>query len=129
QIHVSSTQGTAILFTDRRALSQILINLIDNAIKFTNDGSVSVSVQCSASAAPKRVRISVQDTGIGISEQDLGKLFHPFSRLETEAGQRNPGTGLGLHLSKKLAELMGGALTCCSEPGKGTTFTLQVVEP
>jgi signal transduction histidine kinase len=123
---VSGTVPAAMLYTDRRVLSQILINLIDNAIKFTESGSVSVAVTRPDSHLPAVVQIDVRDTGRGISGDDLSRLFQPFSRLESQGGQRAPGTGLGLHLSRKLAELLGGTLTCSSVRGVGSTFTLRI---
>jgi protein-histidine pros-kinase len=100
------------------------MNLIDNAVKFTDRGEVSVTVLREPPGAPSGVRLCVADTGPGIEPSGLGRLFQPFSRLERDHGQRTPGTGLGLHLSRKLAELLGGTLTCRSEPGRGSEFTL-----
>ena len=128
EFSVINPERPAILFTDRRILSQILINLIDNAIKFTDTGGVTVVVQRDASSTPSRVKISVRDTGPGISAEGMGELFQPFSRLECAGPPRSGGTGLGLHLSRKLAELLGGTLTCSSDVGNGSTFTLGVAE-
>jgi PAS domain S-box-containing protein len=114
------------VYTDRRLLSQILINLIDNAIKFTDSGSVTVTISSGLPDSPMTVRISVMDTGPGIDAEGLAKLFEPFSRLEAGGTARKAGTGLGLYLSRKLAELLGGSLMCESVCGRGSTFTLEL---
>ena len=118
---------TVSVHTDRRALSQIVINLTQNAIKFTDRGSVHVSISQHGTAADKVVAISVEDTGLGIRPQDQAKLFDAFSRVQ---GHRRDleGTGLGLHLSRQLAELMGAKITLRSEYGKGSIFTLELTE-
>jgi PAS domain S-box-containing protein len=106
--------------TDRRALSQILINLINNAIKFTDRGGIEVDLRQSSGATV----FSVTDTGAGIAPEDQVRLFDAFSRIDTESSGREEGTGLGLHVSQKLAALLGGRISFASEPGKGSTFTL-----
>jgi PAS domain S-box-containing protein len=108
--------------TDRRALSQILINLTNNAIKFTETGFVRLEV-AKPGADDCAVELRVVDTGIGIEPQDQAKLFNPFTQLG--AGHIG-GTGLGLHLSQKLAELLDGSITFTSEVGRGSTFTLSL---
>ena len=112
------------LYTDRRALSQILINLIGNAIKFTDEGHITVRL--SSDGRVKTMQISVSDTGPGISMEGQTKLFEPFAQLANSGAQRAAGTGLGLHLSRKLAVLLGGSLTCDSMPGQGSTFTVEL---
>jgi protein-histidine pros-kinase len=111
-----------VLKTDRRALSQILINLINNAIKFTHKGGIRIDVQQKNGAT----KILVADTGIGIDREDQAKLFDAFTRVESAGGDRAEGTGLGLHLSQKLAGLLGGVITFESERGKGSAFTLSI---
>ena len=112
--------------TDRRALTQILINLAANAIKFTDRGSVRLSVDEAGDAGADVVRLSVSDTGVGIAQSDQAKLFSPFSRLQKNHRNTSEGTGLGLHLTRKLAELVGGSIAFESEVGRGSTFTLVV---
>jgi protein-histidine pros-kinase len=109
---------------DRRALSQILLNLTSNAIKFTEKGRVRLLVGRRPEAARTLTEFSVSDTGIGILAEDQAKLFQAFTQVERPRKKRHEGTGLGLHLSRKLAELLGGRITLQSEPGKGSTFTL-----
>jgi protein-histidine pros-kinase len=118
---VSAPEGI-VTNTDRRALNQILINLVNNAIKFTEKGGVRVDLFKENGTT----RISVIDTGAGISREDQAKLFGAFSQLEGSNAGRQEGTGLGLHLSQKLAELLGSRITFCSEPGRGSTFTLAI---
>jgi protein-histidine pros-kinase len=114
--------------TDRRAISQISINLLNNAIKFTAQGCIRVHLERTDTAARRSLRVAVEDTGVGISEEDQHKLFAAFARI-VGAGQRmEEGTGLGLHLSQKLATLLGGEISLRSAPGKGSTFTLLVPE-
>ena len=107
------------IVNDKKRINQILVNLIGNAIKFTDKGRISVKIQESNTI----VKISVEDTGPGIKEVDLKKLFKPFRRI-IDPGKKVEGTGLGLYFSKKLAILLGGDISVKSEFGKGSTFTL-----
>jgi PAS domain S-box-containing protein len=117
-----------VLKTDRRALSQIVINLVTNAIKFTEEGGVVISTDRQhADGAPCRV-IAVADTGCGIDQDDQKRLFQAFTQLDSSSTRTHEGTGLGLHLSQKLAALIGGRLTCESAPGVGSTFRLALRE-
>jgi protein-histidine pros-kinase len=106
---------------DARVLRQIVINLVNNAIKFTTRGGVRIGFEHEPG---RSVAIHVEDTGRGIRDEDQHKLFEAFARLETAGAQRQEGTGLGLHLSQKLAHLLGGRIDFRSEYGKGSTFTL-----
>jgi len=109
---------------DQGKLRQILLNLAGNAVKFTASGSVTLRVAWSEG----RARFDVEDTGPGIAASDLPRLFEPFS--QTDSGQRTKeGTGLGLALSRDLARLMDGDITVVSEPGRGSSFTLEVALP
>jgi protein-histidine pros-kinase len=121
--HVDPSGMDTALATDRRALSQILMNLANNAIKFT---SAPGRVTLSAARVGDRLEISVADTGCGIKPEDQERLFHAFSRLETAPTSRQQGTGLGLHLSRQLARLLGGEIAFTSEYGKGSTFSLSL---
>ena len=110
--------------TDRRSLSQILINLTNNAIKFTESGSVLIAADSDDSNGSPVTRISVVDTGLGIRSEDQEKLFDAFTHI----GKRRSGesTGLGLHLSQRLAGLLGGTIKLRSEYGKGSCFSLEL---
>jgi signal transduction histidine kinase len=118
------------LSTDEGKLSQILRNLISNALKFTERGEVRVSAAVDPEA---RITFVVQDTGIGIAPEDQERIFEEFSQLENVLQRKAMGAGLGLPLSRKLAELLGGQLTVASVPGEGSTFTVVIpahyVEP
>jgi signal transduction histidine kinase len=109
---------------DRRAVKQILLNLVSNAIKFTPEGGrVVISVEC----VEQRVLLRVADTGIGIPEEDLPRLARPFEQAGTaEHNEKRSGTGLGLALVKALTELHGGALRIDSKIGKGTVVTVEL---
>jgi protein-histidine pros-kinase len=112
-----------VVATDRRALKQILLNLANNACKFTERGGVRIEVERGGRGGDSAV-FRVSDTGIGIRHEDQARLFQPFVQLGRERdGDRN-GTGLGLHLSQKLAELLGGRIDVESDPGRGSRFTL-----
>jgi len=115
------------LVSDRRRVEQILLNLLNNAIKFTEHGSVTLSVEaCEASPAIEGagVRLRVTDTGIGITEADLATLFEPFRQLDTGLTRRHEGTGLGLAICRRLARLLGGEITVTSHWGNGSEFTV-----
>ncbi|MFX0082788.1 MAG: sensor histidine kinase [Candidatus Hodarchaeota archaeon] len=107
------------IYNDKKRINQILLNLIGNAVKFTDKGIITIKVRTSK----REIVISVKDTGLGIQKEDIKKLFKPFSRID-ESGKFEEGSGLGLHLSKKLANLLGGDILVKSKFGKGSTFKL-----
>jgi len=112
---------------DKLRLKQILLNLIGNAIKFTDQGRVLIKVSLADTDNEQaEIEIAVEDTGIGISEQDQQILFQAFSQVESSATRRFTGTGLGLVISKNLATLMGGDIIMQSSPGEGSKFTLRL---
>lgn len=111
------------LETDPQRLEQILKNLISNAIKFTAQGEVSLSI---AKDDDERIAFSVSDTGIGISTEQLRNIFEAFHQADSTISRRYGGTGLGLSISRQLAQLLGGSITVESALGKGSTFTLTV---
>ncbi len=106
--------------SDQRRVEQILINLLNNAIKFTEHGQVTLTAEIVRST----LRISVTDTGIGIDPDDFQKIFHPFRQIDTGLARNHEGTGLGLAICRRLAELLGGEIRVESEWGKGSTFTV-----
>jgi signal transduction histidine kinase/CheY-like chemotaxis protein len=113
---------------DDLRLRQILNNLISNAIKFTSQGHVVVHVQAQAQAVDKfNLSIQVQDTGIGIHKEDMGKLFKSFSQANSSITRKFGGTGLGLAISQALCEMMGGSIGVDSSPGKGSTFYFNLI--
>ncbi len=122
-LEVEMPAADVTVWTDRRALQQVMINLTNNAIKFTDEGRVTLLLEAGAGDRP--VRFSVIDTGPGIREQDQGKLFEAFSQLSAANGRpRVEGTGLGLYLCARLAELLGGRIEFESHAGQGSRFTL-----
>ena len=117
-------QSTLTLYNDEGKVSQILRNFISNAIKFTEQGEVSVSAQLSEDR--QTVRFSVADTGIGIAPEDQGRIFDEFTQLPSPLQGRVKGTGLGLPLCRRLAHLLGGDVSVKSERGVGSVFTAVV---
>ncbi len=109
--------------TDRRALHQILLNLANNAIKYTDRGSVRIMAEYRLEDSGP-VEIRVIDTGIGIRPEDQIRLFQAFEQIDTTGTRRFEGVGLGLHLSRRLATLLGATLECTSTYGEGSTFLL-----
>lgn len=108
---------------DAGRIRQVLTNLVDNAVKFTDEGRVVVTVECEElSGQGARFRLSVEDSGIGISASGLERIFDRFTQVDTSPGRRHGGTGLGLAISKQLVELMGGSLGVGSRPGEGSNF-------
>lgn len=116
------------VFIDALRFKQVISNYISNAIKFTQTGGVSVRVRNQVIDEKNvQVEIQIQDTGVGISEQDQERLFEPFVQLD--AGKKQQGTGLGLVISQQLLQKMNGTVTLDSEPGKGTCITIHLLIP
>jgi signal transduction histidine kinase len=113
------------IYTDHKKLSQILRNFISNALKFTQHGEVRVSAQCPTSN-PTWVTFSVSDTGIGIAKEHQAALFQDFTQVNSPIQKEFRGSGLGLALSKRLAELLGGSVALKSELGRGSTFSVTI---
>lgn len=111
------------VYNDRRRLKQILVNLISNAIKFTDQGYVQIKVN---TLTRNSIEIIVKDTGIGISAEQLRYIFHPFRQGDQTTQRRYPGTGLGLAITHSLVSMMEGFIDVGSEPGVGTTFRVQI---
>ena len=112
-----------VLDTDEGKVSQILRNFISNALKFTERGEVRVAARL---AGPGRVAFDVTDTGIGIAPEDQERIFQEFTQIENPLQRRVRGTGLGLPLCRRLAELLGGSVSMTSRPGLGSTFTVEL---
>jgi signal transduction histidine kinase len=111
---------------DPTRIRQCVLNLVGNACKFTRDGLVKVTARRAEADGADVLRVSVSDTGIGMSPEQVGRLFQAFTQVDATAGRRFGGTGLGLAISQKLCAAMGGQITVQSEPGKGSTFTMTI---
>ncbi len=114
-----------ILVGDHCRVEQLLVNLLSNAIKFTEEGTVELGVSAERESADPfdwRISFQVKDTGIGISEEEMGRLFKPFSQIDSAMARRFSGSGLGLVIVERLCQLMTGTISVESQPGKGSTF-------
>jgi signal transduction histidine kinase len=112
-----------VIYSDQDKIKQIVLNLLSNAAKFTHEGRILLSCEKSG---PEALIISVTDSGIGISQEALGRVFEEFQQADSTTTRQYGGTGLGLTISRTLARLLGGDLTATSEFGKGSRFTLTV---
>ncbi len=113
--------GPIRVFLDRGRVRQVLVNLVGNAIKFTSQGQVTITAAIEGDG--QAVVVTVEDSGIGIGELDLDRIFQPFTQVDASPRRRYEGSGLGLSLCKRLAEMMGGTLAVRSQLGRGSTFT------
>src|SRR5690606_19406741 len=117
--------GAATFWADPRRMKQILVNLLSNAVKFTPAGG-RVTLRVQVDVALRRIEFSVIDTGIGIAQTDMHRLFTPFTQVESGLARRYEGTGLGLALVKDLVALHGGEIRVTSEVGKGSCFIVEL---
>jgi signal transduction histidine kinase len=122
---VDAQENLGTLTVDPMRLCQILLNLLSNACKFTKQGDVTLRVRKVAEGRDF-VELAVADTGIGMTAEQLAKLFQEFSQAEASTAKNYGGTGLGLAITRKLARMMGGDVTVTSEPGKGSVFTVRL---
>ena len=116
----------SIMFGDEIRIRQIILNIINNAIKYTSEGGVTIDFSFDNEIS--RLKCVVSDTGMGIKEEDMDKLFSTFQRLDETKNRNIEGTGLGLNITKQLAEMMGGRILVTSEYGKGSVFTIEVIQ-
>ena len=130
ELHSVVSADNPVIRTDRGKLKQILLNLADNAIKFSNHGKVTVVVSADTKRQPDdnptapRLAISIQDTGVGIPADKLGRIFEKFYQVDNSARRCHEGTGLGLYITKQLVDLLAGRVEIQSAHGKGTTVTV-----
>ena len=113
---------------DELRVKQIMNNLLSNAIKYTREGHVTLCIRCFREGGNVRFTIEVRDTGRGIKPEDIGKLFLDYAQLDLESNRAIEGTGLGLPITKNLAELMGGTINVESEYGTGSVFTVSILQ-
>jgi adenylate cyclase len=118
-------QNLGAITVDPMRLRQILLNLLSNACKFTKQGEVKLKARRIANGGDW-VELAVSDTGIGMTPEQLAKLFAEFTQADSLTARRFGGTGLGLAISRRLARMMGGDVTVASKPGKGSVFTLRL---
>jgi signal transduction histidine kinase/CheY-like chemotaxis protein/HPt (histidine-containing phosphotransfer) domain-containing protein len=112
--------------TDPVRLKQVLVNVLGNAIKFTQQGDITLTVVCTPRPDGSTLRLEVKDSGIGMSPDQIARLFQPFTQADGSMTRRFGGTGLGLAISKRLSHLLGGDIFVQSAPGAGSTFTIQI---
>lgn len=124
---INCPSDLGVVSTDQTKLRQAALNLLSNAAKFTHDGTVTLAVQRRKHQAGDWIEVQVQDTGIGIAEADIGRLFQNFGQASPSTASKYGGTGLGLALSQKLCALMGGGISVKSEVGQGSSFTIRVL--
>jgi signal transduction histidine kinase len=123
KLQVSMDPSVGVIVLDAKRMRQCLFNLLSNAAKFTKDGDISVTLQRELQLGQELLRLEVTDTGSGIPAAKLAGLFQPFTRAHSQVIE---GTGLGLALTKRFCELMGGDVTVASEVGKGSVFTMRI---
>jgi len=118
--------GIGTMQADQMRLRQALLNLMSNANKFTERGTITVDARQAQENGCEWVTIAVADTGIGMTQEQIGKLFQEFSQASSTTASKYGGTGLGLAISRRFCQMMGGDITVESEPGRGSTFTIRV---
>jgi signal transduction histidine kinase len=111
---------------DQMRLRQALLNLMSNANKFTERGAISIDAREQQENGRDWITIAVADTGIGMTPEQMGKLFQEFSQASSTTASKYGGTGLGLAISRRFCQMMGGDITVASEPGRGSTFTIRL---
>ncbi|NND44396.1 MAG: GAF domain-containing protein [Xanthomonadales bacterium] len=126
RLEVSRDPALGELYLDQTKLRQVILNLLSNSAKFTNAGVITMAVSRAPVEGRDWVEFRVSDTGIGMTEEQLGRVFDPFSQAEANTAREYGGTGLGLSISRRFCEMMGGTLTADSEKGVGSTFTIRV---
>ena len=125
-LRVECAAGTGGLTTDHVKLRQVLLNLVSNASKFTERGVITMRAERVREGDIGFVVFEVQDTGIGMTPEQLSRIFHPFTQAESSTTKKYGGTGLGLAISRRLCQLLGGTIVVKSEPGKGSRFTVRM---
>jgi signal transduction histidine kinase len=119
---IPAVEGATTFESDALRVRQILVNLLTNAVKFTDTGEITMAARCDGSY----LRFMVRDTGIGIAPENLRRVFEPFWQVEQHASRRVGGTGLGLSVTRRLARLLGGDVSVDSIVGEGTTFYVKL---
>ncbi|GDY00927.1 hypothetical protein LBMAG49_02560 [Planctomycetota bacterium] len=126
QLVIECAREIGTMKADLTKFRQTLFNLLSNASKFTDNGILRIVVTVDVGSSPERIAIAVRDSGIGMTQEQLGKLFQSFSQADNSTTRKYGGTGLGLAISRKFCQMMGGDITVQSEVGKGSTFTISL---
>ncbi|HYH41186.1 MAG TPA: response regulator [Burkholderiales bacterium] len=126
EVHVECPPGAGSMIADTTRVRQALLNLASNAVKFTEKGQVWIAVERRTGTAGDRVVFTVKDTGIGMTPEQIGRLFQDFEQADASTTRRYGGTGLGLAISRRFCRMMGGDVTVQSTPGAGSTFTIEL---
>jgi signal transduction histidine kinase len=126
QVTVNCDGAIGTLHADQMRLRQAMLNLMSNANKFTERGAITVNARQGQEEGRDWVTIAVADTGIGMTPEQVGKLFQEFSQADASTTRKYGGTGLGLAISKRFCQMMGGDITVESEPGRGSIFTIRL---
>ncbi|HUO91333.1 MAG TPA: ATP-binding protein, partial [Rhizomicrobium sp.] len=126
QLQVTMPRGETIIHSDPLKLRQCILNLLSNAAKFTSHGTIALNVSKQNSEQGQRLIIEVRDTGIGMSEESLSRIFKDFSQGELDTTRKFGGTGLGLALTQRFCTLMGGTISVSSRQGQGSTFVINL---
>jgi signal transduction histidine kinase len=126
QVAVKCDGAIGTLHADQMRLRQALLNLMSNANKFTERGTISIDARQGSESGRDWVTIAVADTGIGMTPEQMGKLFQEFSQASSTTASKYGGTGLGLAISRRFCQMMGGDITVASEPGEGSVFTVRL---
>lgn len=123
-LRVECAPGTGTFYSDHTRVRQVLLNLLSNAVKFTENGAVALRVARENTAGGEQLRFEVSDSGIGMTPEQMDKLFQDFTQADSSTTRKYGGTGLGLAISRRFCRMMGGDITVASQPGKGSVFTV-----
>jgi signal transduction histidine kinase len=123
-VHCAADMGT--MHADQMRMRQALLNLMSNANKFTEKGTITIAAHHGQENGRDWITLAVADTGIGMTQEQMGKLFQEFSQASSTTASKYGGTGLGLVISRRFCQMMGGDITVQSEPGHGSTFTIRL---
>jgi signal transduction histidine kinase len=126
QVAVSCDGATGTMHADQMRLRQALLNLMSNANKFTERGTITIDVRPRQENGREWITLAVTDTGIGMTAEQIGKLFQEFSQASSTTASKYGGTGLGLAISRRFRQMMGGDITVESKPDRGSTFTIRL---
>jgi signal transduction histidine kinase len=126
QFEIRCGEAMGEMHSDTTRVQQAVFNLLSNACKFTDKGTICLEVSRNSEGGEDWISFRVSDTGIGMTEEQIGKLFQEFSQAETSTARKYGGTGLGLTLSRKLCRMMGGDIQVESQPGTGSVFTIHL---